>query len=43
MLDEVGQKSVVVGGTVDVKDHYVAPSILKGSFKIFTDMPARYP
>lgn len=33
MLDEVGSKSVVVGGTVDVQDHFVAPTVLKGERK----------
>lgn len=30
MLDELGPKSVVVGGKVDVEDHYVAPTVLRG-------------
>ena len=31
MLDEVGPKSVVVGGKVDENDKYVAPTILRGT------------
>jgi len=30
MLDEVGPKSVVVGGKVDENDKYVAPTVLRG-------------
>lgn len=32
MLDELPEKSVVVGGQVDVQDHYVAPTVLRGTY-----------
>ena len=34
MLAEVGEKSIVVGGKVDVEDRYVEPTVVKGEYVV---------
>ena len=34
MLAEVGEKSIVVGGKVDVEDRYVEPTVVKGKYVV---------
>lgn len=34
MIDEVGAKSIVVGGKVDENEKYVEPTVLKGEYTV---------